>query len=126
MGQLRWVNDYLREDSLKEKLDSSIKHLEIESAFQGGLPGWITYLTKNLVYPERAMNRNVQGRAAIMFVVDKDGTVYDAVIKNSVEYSIDQEALRLIKKSPRWTPASKDGIKLKSYKIQPLTFRLTN
>jgi protein TonB len=60
----------------------------------------------------------------IQFIVDKEGHVVSPEISQSVEYSIDQEALRLIKKSPFWQPAMLDGKIVKSYKKQPITFRL--
>ena len=118
----------LKEDYLKDKgdqTDTSAKHIEIESDFNGGIQGWIYYLTKNLRYPERAMNSDVQGKVVVIFIIDTNGRVLEPVIRTSVEYSLDQEALRLVKESPAWSPATIDGKKVKAYKLQPITFRLT-
>jgi len=56
--------------------------------------------------------------------VDKDGSVINAEVIQSVHPLIDDEALRLIKNSPRWRPAIQDGKKVKSYKKQPVVFQL--
>ncbi|ULQ56487.1 TonB family protein [Flavihumibacter rivuli] len=107
-------------DSIAQKLALSEK----ESEFPGGLSGWAAYLNKNMKYPERAVSSEIQGTVIVQFIVDKEGNVLDPMIYQSVEWSIDQEALRIIKQSPKWVPAMQDGRKVKSYKRQPITFRL--
>lgn len=127
----KWKYTY-RDDSLievidleKQKKDSSLPYKdEKESAFPGGLPGWQRYLIKNLKYPERAINGDKQGQVSVVFIIDKDGIVIDPYIFASVEYSIDEEALRIIKKSGNWEPAFQNGHNVKSYKRQPINFRL--
>lgn len=99
--------------------------VEVESEFPGGLAGWGRYLNQNLRYPERAIDLNKMGTAAILFIVDTEGRVTNPVIAQSVEFSIDQESLRIIKSSPLWTPAMQNGRKVKSYKKQPIIFKLT-
>jgi hypothetical protein len=51
-----------------------------------------------------------------------EGEVEDPEIFQSVEFSLDEAALALISASPRWNPASRDGVHVKSYKIQPLAY----
>jgi periplasmic protein TonB len=60
----------------------------------------------------------------IGFIVDKEGTVTDPYIAHSVEYSLDAEALKIIKASGKWEPATQNGHIVKSYKTQPINFRL--
>jgi protein TonB len=127
----RWKYIY-REDSLieiidldKEKKDSAISYKdEKESEYPGGARGWIRYLQKNLKYPERAMNIEMQGQVSVSFVVDKAGNVIDPYISASVEYSLDDEALQMINGSGKWEPAFQNGHNVKSYKLQPINFRL--
>lgn len=97
---------------------------EKESEFPGGITGWYSYLAKHLVYPDRAISKEVQGQVQIDFIVDTNGVVKDLYLQKSVEYSIDQASLDLIKKSGEWTPATKKGIPVKSYKMQPINFKL--
>lgn len=112
-------------DINKQKKDSSLSYPdEKESEFPGGTAGWLRYLTKKLVYPERAINGNIQGQVRIGFVVDKAGVVIDPYIAKSVEYSMDEEALKIVRNSGKWVPAFQNGHYVKSYKLQPLNFRL--
>lgn len=117
----------LRIDSIKlahgSDKDSIIK-VEIESSFKGGDKAWQQFLGKNLQYPDRAINNAVQGVVIVLFVVNKDGQVEDARINRSVEYSLDRESLRIIRMANEWMPAMQNGRKVKSYKKQPLQFKL--
>ena len=97
----------------------------IESEFPGGNGAWIQYLSNNLKYPKPAYDSNSQGVVYVIFIVDTDGRVTDVDIDKSAEYYIDQEALRLIKSSPKWKPAVQDGRKVKSFKKQPIDFHLS-
>ena len=113
------------DSSQKKQIGSKTDTLvEMESTFPGDNHGWSTYLTKKLKYPERAINLNKQGQVVILFVVDKNGEISSPLIARSVEFSLDQEALRMIKESPNWIPAVQDGRPVKSYKKQPITFKL--
>jgi protein TonB len=121
-----------RDDSLvsvlypqKQKKDTiALYGDERESEFPGGGQAWLKYLTKNLQYPERAMNSNIEGDVRVVFIIDKQGNVADPYIAHSVEYSLDEEALRIIKESGKWSPAFQNGKIVKSYKAQPIRFRL--
>jgi protein TonB len=130
-NKYKWKYIY-QDDSLvamidleKEKKDSVKSYNdEKESDYPGGSRGWIRYMQKNLKYPQRAMNSNVQGQVRVGFVVDKAGKVLDTYISKSVEYSLDEEALRIINESGKWEPAFQNGHQVKSYKLQPINFRL--
>ena len=97
---------------------------EKESEYPGGLPQWTSFLIHNLIYPERAQNKEIQGQVRIRFMVETDGTVSDPYIEKSVEYSLDQATLDLIIKSGKWVPGTKKGIAVKTYKVQPVNYRL--
>jgi protein TonB len=127
-GHLRAVRDLLKEDSMKKKdtANELPDRDEKESEFPGGPASWTKYLQKNLNYPQRAYSHDMQGKAVVQFVVDAAGVVQDIDIFKSVEFSLDEEAIRMIAKSPRWIPATQDGRKVKSYKRQPIVFGLQN
>ncbi len=122
----KFLSDSLVEviDESRKKKDSAISYNdEKESAFPGGQAAWARYLNKNLVYPDRAMNASVQGQVDVLFVVDKNGFVISSLISKSVEYSLDEEALKIIKDSGKWEPAFQNGHNVKSYKRQPVIFK---
>ncbi|MBO9198989.1 MULTISPECIES: energy transducer TonB [Niastella] len=107
----------------KKPKDTTVKE-EKESAFVGGAPAWLRYLNRNLHYPERALQSRITGQVIVNFEVDTTGTIGDMYMYRSVEFSLDEEAMRLIHESPKWEPSTKEGKPVKAYKLQPLIFDL--
>lgn len=97
---------------------------EVEAAFGENQGSWKQFLLNHLHYPKRAVTANVTGTVQLLFLVDEYGNIKDPQIKKSVEYSLDQEALRIIRLSPPWIAASREGTHVKSFKVQPLRFNL--
>ena len=56
--------------------------------------------------------------------MDTEGNIVNPEISKSVEYSLDEETLRIIQKSGKWAPAVQDQKKVRSYKMQPVIFKL--
>jgi len=104
--------------------DTSIINADVEqeSSFPGGQTGWQRFLIKNLRYPNRAMDLRMSGSVSVMFIVDQNGKINDPLLAKSVEYSLDEEILRLISISPNWVPAMHNGKNVRSYKKQPVKF----
>jgi periplasmic protein TonB len=98
--------------------------VEFEATFKGGQQEWLHYLIHNLHYPERASEGRIQGVVVVGFAVDQQGKISKPQIIRSVEYSLDKESLRLINTSPDWTPAAQNGQFVRSYKYQPISFRV--
>lgn len=108
-----------------EDYDKTFTKVEIESEYPGGASAWLRYLTKNFHYPDEGVLNEIQGVVVVQFIVDKDGIVSDvAAISGPEQGGLRQEAVRVIAKSGRWTPAIQNGRKVKSYKKQPVVFRL--
>jgi protein TonB len=75
------------------------------------------------VYPKKAERKKIEGTVVVQFIVDKDGTISNISAVSGPEL-LQEAATEVIKKSPNWTPASQNGRKVKSYKKQPITFKL--
>lgn len=122
-GRLKQVKDMKMLDSIfaerKADLEDSDK---VESEFDGGVKAWQHYLNVNLMYPQRALNSSVKGEVVVAFEIDKEGKVQDAYIFRSVEYSLDEEALRIIRNSTKWKAAKLNGRPVRSWKRQPIIF----
>ena len=100
--------------------------VEYESQYPGGVQAWARFLNKNLRYPEEAQNNQIQGQVVVQFIVDKDGNVSDVVAVSGPEQGgLREEAVRVIKKSGKWTPGNQNGKPVKSYKRQPVTFTIS-
>jgi protein TonB len=107
----------------EEDWDKTFTKVEIESEYPGGTSAWSRYLNKTLQYPQDAIDNEVQGQVVVQFIVDKEGNVSDVQAVSGPD-ELRKEAERVIKKSGKWTAAEQNGRKVKSYKKQPITFRL--
>jgi protein TonB len=58
-------------------------------------------------------------------VVDKEGNISDLRALTNHGYGMEQEAVRVIQKGPKWTPAQQNGRHVKAYRKQPITFQVT-
>ena len=103
--------------------DQTFTKVEIESSYPGGAAAWTRYLIKTLRYPQEAQDNEVQGAVVVQFIVDKEGNVSD-VEAISGPNELRDEAVRVIKKSGKWNAAVQNGRKVKSYKKQPILFKL--
>lgn len=113
----------VRKDSLIVS-DSAFTKVEIESEFPGGAAAWGRFLNANLVYPPKAVRKKVEGEVVIQFIIDKTGALSDIEAISGPEL-LRAAALNVIKNSPNWKPAYQHGRKVKSYKKQPIVFKLT-
>lgn len=108
---------------VEEDWDKTFTKVEIESDYPGGQAAWQRYLLKTLRYPQEAQDNEIQGTVVVQFIVDKAGAVSN-VEAISGPNELRDEAVRVIKKSGQWTPAVQNGRQVKSYKKQPIVFRL--
>ncbi|MCC5938876.1 MAG: TonB family protein [Lunatimonas sp.] len=90
----------------------------------GGMEGWNSYLSENLEYPERAKLGNVQGTVYVVFVVDREGNVTNPEILRGIGAGCDEEAIRIVKNSPKWTPGMQHGQQVDVKMRLPIRFKL--
>jgi protein TonB len=90
----------------------------------GGTEAFFAWIQKNQQYPALARQRKIEGRVMMEFVVQKDGSLTDAKVVKPLGSGLDQEALRLIKTAPKWTPATYQGQPLKQKMVLPIVFQL--
>jgi periplasmic protein TonB len=110
--------------NLKDSMGDSSQVVDVESVFPGGPPAWLQYLNHTERYPDRAINNYIQGEVRIYFSIDTAGGVHNPILYKSVEVSIDEQALSVIKNSPDWIPGSQNGHKVKTFKIQPIVYKM--
>jgi len=109
----------------KEDADKDViwNKVEIPSEYPGGTAAWQRFLNKNLRFSQEAIDNEIQGAVVVQFIVDQEGNVSNVEAISGPE-ELRAEAVRVIKKSGQWTPAIQNGRKVKSYKRQPIIFRL--
>ncbi|MEO5563394.1 MAG: energy transducer TonB [Chitinophagaceae bacterium] len=107
-----------------QKLDSCI---EREANFAGGEAGWRKFLERNLDPGVPVRRKAPAGLYTTMtlFVVNTDGSLSDIKPLTKFGYGMEEEVIRMLKASPRWEPAIQYGRKVKAYRKQPVSFRIT-
>jgi protein TonB len=108
---------------INDTSDMTFVKVEVESEFPGGLPAWQNFLGKTLSYPNKAVRKKVEGTVVLQFIVCTDGTVCNVEAISGPEL-LREAAVKAFKTTPNWVPAMQSGKKVKSYKKQPITFRL--
>ncbi|PZX47780.1 energy transducer TonB [Algoriphagus chordae] len=106
--------------------ESETVHMEVDEMPQpkGGMDGWNTYLAENLKYPKAASEAKIEGTVIATFVVLKNGEIDSVEILRGIGGGCDEEVLRLVKESPKWTPGKKDGEIVKTRMRLPVRFKL--
>ena len=100
--------------------------VEQPAEFPGGPAAMMKWLSNNIRYPESAQQNGISGRVVVKFVVEKDGSIGSPSIVKGVDRDLDQEALRVVKRMPKWQPGKNNGQPVRSYFNLPVTFRLQN
>lgn len=98
--------------------------VEQPAQFPGGQAALMSWLQKNLRYPERAQQNDIEGKVIVKFVVNADGSTEQATVLKGVDKDLDQEALRVVKHMPKWQPGKNNGVAVRSYFTLPVTFKL--
>ena len=94
-------------------------------SFQGGdLTTFSKWVMGNMKYPKAAIKHGIQGTVLVKFAVDKDGNVANIEVLKSPDKSLSDEAMRVIKMSPKWTPGELDGRAVSVYFTIPLSFKI--
>lgn len=110
------------QDNIFSPADTLTKKI---ASFPNGLKGWTKYLEKNLSIPERFRSifaRDTKAPVLISFTVDTTGATTDIFIHESFEWSVDMEAIRVVKASPHWSPSTINGEKVVYRHKQYITF----
>ena len=101
------IMDYVEsvEEEVIEEEAIPFQLVEEKPSFMGGDANEFSkWVNQRLVYPEIDKENGVQGRVTLQFTVESDGRVTNVKVLRGVDSSLDQEAVRVVSSSPRWTP----------------------
>jgi len=115
------------EEKKVEDENKIFEKVEIEASFKGGEGAWRKFLERNLNGNTPVDNGAPEGTYTVyvQFVVSKDGSISDVKALTNHGFGMEQEAVRVIKKGPNWTPAVQNGRSVNAYRKQPITFQVT-
>ncbi|WP_234445893.1 energy transducer TonB [Carboxylicivirga marina] len=92
--------------------------------FPGGDEGVRRFIAQTVRYPVEAQKKGIQGRVYVSFVIDRHGKIGEVKIAKGIDFYIDNEALRVVRSMPDWTPGSHNGKPVKVTYTVPIIFVL--
>jgi len=115
-----------KQEEVIEKEEPAFLVVEENASFQGGdINTFNSWIKQNVIYPTLAAENNRQGKVMVQFAINSRGDVVDVKVIRSVDPSLDVEAVRVIKSSPKWTPGKQGGKSVKQQFTLPVVFQLT-
>lgn len=91
--------------------------------FPGGASEMYKWLGNNIKYPEEAKKEGVSGKVIVDFVITKTGKTDKVRVVRGLHPALDEEAVRVIKAMPAWTPGKQNGQPVNVSYTLPITFR---
>jgi periplasmic protein TonB len=92
--------------------------------FPDGDAALFKYLSENIKYPAVARDNGISGKVIVSFVVSKSGNIEDVQVVRGIGGGCDQEAERVVRGMPNWTPGKNNGKPVKVKYTLPVTFKL--
>jgi periplasmic protein TonB len=90
--------------------DEPFFFVEVMPSFRGGdLTKFRDWVQKRTNYPQAAIDNRIEGRVFLTFIVEPDGTVSNVTVVKGVDPIIDNEAVKAIQASPKWSPGLQRG-----------------
>ena len=120
--EVKYVPVEVEEEEVEEQQIFQV--VEEMPEFPGGMAECMKWLSKNMKYPTISQENGVQGRVIVQFVVNRDGSIVDAVVARGVDPYLDKEALRVVGLMPKWKPGKQRGKEVRVKYTLPVMFRL--
>ena len=98
--------------------------VEVQPEFPGGLDSMYAYIVKNLKYPEAAKEKGIEGRVFVSFIIEKDGSISNILIKRAIGGGCDEAAKEVVEKMPKWKPGTQRGKPVRVQFNLPIKFEL--
>ncbi|HAT76172.1 MAG TPA: energy transducer TonB, partial [Flavobacterium sp.] len=94
--------------------------IEVKPDFPGGIEKFNSYVAKNYQAPDE---EGLNGKVYVQFVVEKDGSLTDIKVLRDIGYGTGAEAIRVLKKCPRWTAGEQNGKKVRCTFSLPIAIK---
>ncbi|WP_192579188.1 M56 family metallopeptidase [Dyadobacter aurulentus] len=98
--------------------------VEKAPTYPGGERAMFEFLARKIKYPTAASKANAQGKVFVSFIVTETGAVQHVSILKGIGFGCDEEAMRVIRSMPDWTPGSQNGHKVNVKMTLPINFML--
>jgi TonB family protein len=108
----------------KLHLKNVFKTVDVMPQFKTGDDDLQRYIGSSVKYPRIAQENGITGYVVVDFIVDENGDVIYEYIRKGVDPYLNEEALRVARSMPKWTPGLLDGKAVKVSYSMPINFRL--
>jgi len=108
----------------EEDVDQVFTIVEQQAEFKGGMRKFYEYVGKKMKYPSQARRMGIEGKVFVQFVVERDGSITDVQAIRGIGAGCDEEAMKVIRESPKWNPGKQRGRAVRVRRVIPITFRL--
>ncbi|CAN5581623.1 energy transducer TonB [soil metagenome] len=93
--------------------DKVFSFVEEMPSFPGGEKKMIEFILSNIHYPPVALENNIAGKVYVKFTVDKEGKITNPELLRGIGGGCDEEAMRILRMMPDWSPGKQNGNKVK-------------
>ena len=101
--------------------------VEEKASFMGGDEGTFrNWVQQNVKFPQIALENGIQGRVVLSFVIEKDGRLTNIQVLQTPDRSLSEEAIRVLSKSPKWSPGKQRNQVVRVKYTLPVDFRVQN
>ncbi len=94
--------------------------IEVKPDFPGGIEKFYKFVGSNFNVPEE---EGLKGKVFVQFVVEKDGSLTDLKVLRDIGYGTGAEALRVLRKCPKWAPGEQNGKKVRCTYQLPISIQ---
>jgi protein TonB len=108
----------------EEVADEIFTFVEQKPEPVGGIQAFYDFVAQNMKYPSQAARMGIEGKVFVQFVVEKDGSLTDIQVVKGIGAGCDEEAIRVLKMAPKWSPGKQRGVPVRVRNIFPIVFRL--
>jgi protein TonB len=88
----------------------------------GGINAFNEFVSRNIIYPAQAKRMGIEGKVFVEFVIEKDGSITDVKTIKGIGGGCDEEAVRILRKAPKWNPGKQRGKAVRQKMVVPLNF----
>ena len=96
------------------------------SFMDGTIETFRAWVMQNVKFPQIALENNIHGRVVLSFVIDKDGRLTNVEVLQAPDRSLAEEAVRVLNKSPKWSPGKQRNQTVRVKFTLPVDFRVQN
>lgn len=110
----------------QEETPEVIEFYHPEPQFVGGFHALRDFISEHLEYPQQAIEKDIEGKVYVQFMVESDGSLSEIEIVRSVNPILDAEVVRIISIMPNWEPMEHNGEPIRMSVRLPVTFTLSD